>query len=45
MGISPAILTIDGDYPAGTYACNGTLIGTNKATFSVSIILIVTSAP
>lgn len=44
LGISPGNLTIDDDYPVGTYTYNGTLTGTNKATFNVTIVLIVVRA-
>lgn len=42
LGISPNALTINDDYPVGTYAYAGTLIGSNGGVLSVTINLTVT---
>jgi len=42
LGISPATLTIDDDYPVGTYIYTGTLTGINGKTLSVTVTLVVT---
>jgi hypothetical protein len=41
LSISPATLTIDDDYPVGTYVYTGTLKGINGATLPVTVTLVV----
>jgi hypothetical protein len=44
LSLSPTTLTIDDDYPVGTYVYKGTLTGSNSATLDVTVTLIVTRA-
>jgi len=41
LGISPTLLTINDNYPIGTYVYTGTLLGTNNAVLHITITLIV----
>jgi hypothetical protein len=41
LGISPTLLTINDNYPIGTYTYTGTLLGTNNAVLHITITLIV----
>ncbi|MGD0977150.1 MAG: InlB B-repeat-containing protein [Minisyncoccia bacterium] len=41
LGLPDTSLTIDDDYPTGTYVYTGTLTGTNSATLPVTVTLVV----
>jgi hypothetical protein len=41
LGISPTALTVNDNYPKGSYIYTGILIGTNNAVLPVTITLVV----